>query len=51
MTGNLRNEITKLGNIKIRDGEAAMTEVRLEIRRLIDEGEVGIIILSEEEET
>ena len=48
MAGNLRDDITELGKIKVRDGEAAMTEVMIEIRRLIDEGKVAIMIPSEE---
>ena len=51
MAGNLRDDITELGKIKERDGEAAMTEVMIEIRRLIDEGEMEIMIPSREEET
>ena len=51
MAGNLRDDTTELGKIKVRDGEAAMTEVMIEIRRLIDEGEMEIMIPSEEEET
>ena len=51
MAGNLRDDITELGKIKERYGEAAMTEVMIEIRRLIDEGEMEIMIPSEEGKT
>ena len=51
MADNLREEITELGNVKASEGETAMKEIMIEIRRLIDAGEVEIIIPSDEDET
>ena len=51
MADNLREEITELGKVKASEGETAMKEIMIEIRRLIDAGEVEIIILSGEDET
>ena len=51
MADNLREEITELGKVKASEGETAMKEIMIEIRRLIDAGEVEIIIPSDEDET
>ena len=51
MADNLRKEITELGKVKASEGETAMKEIMIEIRRLIDAGEVEIIIPSDEDET
>lgn len=51
MADNLREDITELGKVKAREGEVAMKEIMIEIRRLIDTGEVDILLHSEEEET
>ena len=51
MADNLREDITELGKVKAREGEVAMKEIMIEIRRLIDTGEVDILQQSEEEET
>ena len=51
MADNLREEITELGKVKASEGETAMKEIMIEIRRLIDAGEVEITIPSDEDET
>ena len=51
MADNLREENTELGKVKASEGETAMKEIMIEIRRLIDAGEVEIIIPSDEDET
>jgi flagellar motor switch protein FliG len=51
MADNLREEITELGKVKASEGETTMKEIMIEIRRLIDAGEVEIIIPSDEDET
>ena len=51
MADNLREDITELGKVKAREGEVAMKEIMIEIRRLIYTGEVDMLIHSEEEET
>ena len=50
MADNLRDDITELGKVKPSDGEAAMAEVMIEIRRLIDLGEVEIVIRTDEDD-
>jgi flagellar motor switch protein FliG len=51
MADNLREEITELGKVKASEGETAMKEIMIGICRLIDAGEVDIIITSDEDET
>ena len=48
---NQREYITELGKAKASEGETEMKEIMIEIRRLIDAGEVEIIIPSDEDET
>jgi flagellar motor switch protein FliG len=50
MADNLREEITELGRVKARDGEAAMTSVVAAIRTLEQAGELELIVPEEEEE-
>ena len=48
---NLREDITELEKVKASEGETAMKEIMIEVRRLIDAGELEIIIPSDEDET
>jgi flagellar motor switch protein FliG len=50
LADNLRADIAESGEIKVAEGESAMAQVMLEIRRLIDLGEIKMITPSELEQ-
>jgi flagellar motor switch protein FliG len=50
LADNLRADIPESGEFKVAEGESAMAQVMLEIRRLIDLGEIKMITPSELEQ-
>ena len=50
LADNLCVDIAESGEIKVAEGESAMAQVMLEIRRLIDLGEIEMITPSELEQ-
>ena len=50
LADNLRADLAESGEIKVAEGESAMAQVMLEIRRLIDLGEIEMITPSELEQ-
>ena len=50
LADNLRTDIAKSGEIKVAEVESAMAQVMLEIRRLIDLGEIKLITPSKLEQ-
>ncbi len=50
MAESLREEMTELGEVKQKDGEAAMTALVITIRELADSGEIFLIAEEEEEQ-